>query len=71
MPLTMLGVCYADHRCAHRPVARFHFGNGNAPLVCQRHLDMWLDMTDDGEIDEPVALTWLAGQQPAPTLVFK
>jgi hypothetical protein len=60
VPLALLGVCYADHRCTDLPVARFHFENGNAPRLCRRHLDMWLDMADEEEIDEPAGLTWLA-----------
>ncbi len=56
----VLGACYADHRCAHRPVATYHFTNGNAVRLCQGHLDMWLDMADDLEIDEPAGLTWLS-----------
>lgn len=65
MALALLGICYADHRCANLPVARFIFDNGNAPQVCHDHLDLWLDMADDGEIDEPAGLTWLAPNERA------
>lgn len=55
-----LGTCYADHRCGHLPVAVYRFVNDNQVRLCQDHLNMWLDMADDEEIDEPAGLTWLA-----------
>lgn len=55
------GVCKADHRCAYVPVAiYYHYGDSTGDRVCQDHLNLWLDLADDGEIDEPAGLMWLA-----------
>lgn len=51
--------CYADHRCTATPMAAYTFVSGNTVRVCRDHLNLWLDMADDEEIDEPAGLTWL------------
>ncbi len=55
-----LRLCYADHRCAAIPVVVYRFAHDSEVRLCGEHLDLWLDLADDEEIDEPAGLTWLA-----------
>lgn len=64
MPLAVLGTCCAP-RCSDLPVVDLRDERDNGWWLCVDHLDTWLDMADDGEIDEPSRLTWLADNKAA------
>lgn len=48
-----------DHRPCGPVVAALRLYNGNQVWLCKDDLDSWLDMADDGEIEEPVQLRWM------------
>jgi hypothetical protein len=45
--------------CRRESTVRWVYSDGVYGTMCQFHLDMWLDLADDGEIEEPAALAWL------------
>lgn len=56
-----MSICFIQD-CTDAPFARYVCSpSGHSVLLCQRHLDMWLDNADDDPYMEPAELTRVGG----------
>lgn len=61
MLTAVLGVCWGHSACTMLPVALWRQVPGiNGVKLCEEHLNLWLDMSDDDEAPEPAELIWLS-----------